>query len=181
MLVRHLAIGQLGELLLQRRPLRRGLRSIAWMSSGNLLDRRLGRTLAVAAARSRRSARGSSAVFASHAASFSACGLTLAGRGQRQVVARQQRGEERLQAVVVLLQDRIELVVVAAGAAHAQAEEDVGGHVGDVVEDVGPLAGGRRAGCTRRCPAAGSRWRPGPSGSSGASSSPASCSATKRS
>ena len=33
------------------------------------------------------------------------------------------RGEERLQAVVVVLRDRVELVVVAAGAADRQAEE----------------------------------------------------------
>ena len=31
-------------------------------------------------------------------------------------------------------------MVVAAGAADAQAEEDVAGHVGDVVEDRRPLA-----------------------------------------
>ena len=30
-------------------------------------------------------------------------------------------------------------MVVAAGAADAQPEEDLAGHVGDVVEDVGPL------------------------------------------
>ena len=30
-------------------------------------------------------------------------------------------------------------MIVAAGAADAQAEEDLAGHVGDVVEDVGPL------------------------------------------
>ena len=37
--------------------------------------------------------------------------------GQRQVVAGQERSEKRLEPVVVLLQDRIELMVVAAGAA----------------------------------------------------------------
>ena len=47
--------------------------------------------------------------------------------------------EEAAEGVVVALQDRIELMVVAAGALHAGAEEDVAGGVGDVVQDVLPL------------------------------------------
>ena len=61
---------------------------------------------------------------------------------QSQVIARQERREERLQPVIVLLEDRIELVIVATGAAHAQAQEDLTRDVGDVVEDVGPLSAG---------------------------------------
>ena len=57
------------------------------------------------------------------------------------VLGHEQRREERLQPEVVLLQDRVELVVVAAGALHAHAEEDIGGDVGDVVENVRPLEG----------------------------------------
>ena len=52
-----------------------------------------------------------------------------------------QRGEEGLEAEVVVLQDGVELVVMAAGAADGEAEEDLAGEVGDLVEDVGPLAG----------------------------------------
>ena len=63
----------------------------------------------------------------------------LPGPGERQIVARQERSEERLEPVIVLLKDRVELVVVAAGTADAQPEEDLAGDVGDVVEDVGPL------------------------------------------
>jgi hypothetical protein len=67
-------------------------------------------------------------------------GRSLFGARQRHVVARQQGSEERLQAEVVLLQQRIELVIVAASAAQPQPEEHVGRHVGDVVERIGPLA-----------------------------------------
>ena len=50
------------------------------------------------------------------------------------------RGEEiRLQPVVVLLQDRVELVVVAAGAAHAHAQHHVSRHVGQIVQNDRPL------------------------------------------
>ena len=59
--------------------------------------------------------------------------------GRRQVLARQERCEERLEPVIVFLEDRVELVVVASGAADAQPEEDLARDVGDVVEDVGPL------------------------------------------
>ena len=63
----------------------------------------------------------------------------LSWRCQRQVVARQERSEKRLEPVIVLLQDRVELVIVAAGAADAQPEEDLARDVGDVIQDVGPL------------------------------------------
>ena len=46
-----------------------------------------------------------------------------AGGGDGQVAAERGRGEERLQAVVVGLRDRLELVVVAAGAGDRQPEE----------------------------------------------------------
>ena len=54
---------------------------------------------------------------------------------QLEVVAPAHRREEGAQAVVVLLQDRVELVVVAAGAAHAQPHEHLAGIVGHVGED----------------------------------------------
>ena len=59
----------------------------------------------------------------------------LSGRSSRG----KQRGEERLEPVVVFLEDRIELVIVAAGTADAQAKENVAGHVGEVVLDRMPL------------------------------------------
>ena len=58
------------------------------------------------------------------------------GQQRHVIVDRAGVGEERLQPVVVLLQDRIELVIVAAGAAERQAEEDGAGGVGDVVQDL---------------------------------------------
>jgi hypothetical protein len=45
-----------------------------------------------------------------------------------------QRGEEALQAVIVFLEDGIELVVVAAGALDGQPQKGGAEHVGDVVE-----------------------------------------------
>ena len=48
-------------------------------------------------------------------------------------------GEEGLEPVVVLLEDGIELVVVATRALHAETEEDITRRVGDVVQDGGPL------------------------------------------
>ena len=44
-------------------------------------------------------------------------------------------GEKRLQAVVIVLRDRVELVIVAAGAAHRQAEEGSADGVGHLGED----------------------------------------------
>ena len=89
----------------------------------------------------------------------------------------QQRGEERLEAVVVGLEDRVELVVVAAGAADASGRGTTS-PVASVMSlrIVLPLLLARRAGCTRTVP-----WRRKPvatsaSGSPGRSSSPASCS-----
>ena len=55
------------------------------------------------------------------------------------VVAPLDRREEGPQTLVVCFQDRIVFVVVATGAAEAHAEEHVGGRLGGVVEDVGPL------------------------------------------
>ena len=49
-------------------------------------------------------------------------------------------GEETAKGEVVALEDRVELMVVAAGALHAGSEEHVAGGVGQVVEDVLPLA-----------------------------------------
>ena len=60
------------------------------------------------------------------------------GRDERHVVPPAKGSEERLQLVVVALQDRIKLVVVAAGTAHAHRQKDVAGDVGHLVEDVGP-------------------------------------------
>ena len=56
----------------------------------------------------------------------------------RNVIVRRRVREERLQPVVVGLQDRIELVIVAAGAAVGQAHEDRARRIGDVVEDLLP-------------------------------------------
>jgi hypothetical protein len=64
----------------------------------------------------------------------------LGRRRERQVVAPEQAAEERLEREVIALQDRVELVIVAARAAHAEAEDRVAGHVRDVVQDVAPLA-----------------------------------------
>ena len=68
--------------------------------------------------------------------------LALLRRCDLGLLKQAHRREERLEAEVVLLQDGIELVVVAARALHAHAHEDIGGRVGDVVEHVHPLAGG---------------------------------------
>ena len=71
-------------------------------------------------------------------------------------------------------------MIVAAGTADAQAEKDLAGHVGDLVEDVGPLpAHVALVVFVRSQPQiAGGDCS---SGSSGSSSSPASCSVKKRS
>ena len=55
---------------------------------------------------------------------------------ERIIVAEPGGGEERLEPVEVGLADRVELVVVAAGAADRQAEEDQAGRLGDVVQRV---------------------------------------------
>ena len=60
------------------------------------------------------------------------------GRDERHVVPPAKGSEERLQLVIVALQDRIKLVVVAAGTAHAHRQKDVAGDVGHLVEDVAP-------------------------------------------
>ncbi len=64
----------------------------------------------------------------SAAAKASCSGL----RGDRDVGRSSERGEERLEPVVVGRRDRVELVVVAAGAADRQAEEDRADGAGDL-------------------------------------------------
>ncbi len=64
--------------------------------------------------------------------------LSSPGRGQRIIVAEPGGREERLEPVEVRLADRVELVVVAAGAADRQAEEDQARRLGDVVQGVLP-------------------------------------------
>ena len=96
-------------------------------------------------------------------------------------------GEDRLQAVVVRLLDRIELVIVAAGAVDRQADERRHGRHHHVV------AIEKRAMCLSTVPSRSSAWptkshgpaamKPVatmPCGLSGNSTSPASCSSTKR-
>ena len=72
---------------------------------------------------------------------FFAIRRLLLRRGEQEIIARLDRREERLQAVVIFLENRIELVIVAACALHAEAEENIRGHVRDVVQDVRPLPG----------------------------------------
>jgi len=85
-----------------------------------------------------------------------------------------------MQREIIDLARSVELVIVAAGAADGQTEEDSAGRVGDIVEDLLPalfeigsvvLVGPEpvEAGATRA------------SGLSGSNSSPASCWRTKRS
>ena len=64
----------------------------------------------------------------------------LGRRGEDEVFAREERGEEGLEAVVILLEERVELVVVATRALEADAEERVGARVRDVFENALPLA-----------------------------------------
>ena len=54
------------------------------------------------------------------------------------IVAEPRRGEEGLEPVEVGLPDRVELVVVAPGAADRQPEEDQARRLGDVVQGVLP-------------------------------------------
>ena len=56
--------------------------------------------------------------------------------GDNDVIARQHRREERLEPEVIGLQDGVELVIVALGAAHRQAEEGLAGDAGDFVKDL---------------------------------------------
>ena len=64
--------------------------------------------------------------------------LDCPGVRRRQVIPRLHRREECLKPVIVRLQDRVELVVVAAGAADRQAQEDLAGDIGHVVENLLP-------------------------------------------
>ena len=60
------------------------------------------------------------------------CGLVR----QRDVISRAHIGEERLQAVVIRLKNRVVFVVVAARAAESQAGEDGAYGVSDIVQDL---------------------------------------------
>ena len=62
-------------------------------------------------------------------------------RRHRNVLASRQAGEECPQSVIVLLKDRVEFVIVTAGAAHAEAENCIADRVGQIIEDRVPLAG----------------------------------------
>ena len=57
---------------------------------------------------------------------------------ERRLVLDARVGKERLQAIVILVQDRIELVIVTPGASIRQAEEGGRHRVGDVVQKLLP-------------------------------------------
>ena len=63
----------------------------------------------------------------------------LGGRGEHEVFAWEERGEEGLEPIVILLEERVELVVVATRALEADAKERVRRGVRDVFEDALPL------------------------------------------
>ena len=46
---------------------------------------------------------------------------------------RRQRRKERLQPKIIRLQNRIELVIMTAGAPHAQSEEHIPGYIGEFI------------------------------------------------
>ena len=139
-LIGDLSVSQGADLAFQRRTLRFRLARIALMSSGNLAVAE-----AVPLSRYGRSSASNSRgprpppSPTPRRDRYSA----TPGPRHRQVVAGQERCEKGLEPVIVLLKDRVELVIVAAGEADAQPEEDLAGDVGDVVEDVGPLPGAR--------------------------------------
>ena len=60
--------------------------------------------------------------------------LALPASRRRDRRAGQHAGEDGLKAIIIGLRDRIEFVVVAAGAAERQAEERRAGHVRQIVE-----------------------------------------------
>ena len=78
------------------------------------------------------------AIWARQAATTCLVSLSSPGRGQRIIVAEPGGREERLEPVEIRLADRVELVIVAAGAADRQAEEDQARRLGDVVQGVLP-------------------------------------------
>ena len=107
------------------------------------------------------------------------CGNLLA-RQHGDVIVGRGVGEEGLQAVIIGLQNRIELVIVAARAAVGQAQKDAPGRIGDVVENLLPaLLQIARVALVRIVAVEAGRDRA--SGLSGHISSPAICSCTKRS
>ena len=57
----------------------------------------------------------------------------------RDIVARFDRSKERLKSIVVLLQDRIELVIVASSTREPQPEEYFSRYIRQIIEDVIPL------------------------------------------
>src|SRR5262249_20103536 len=61
--------------------------------------------------------------------------LPLGGARRDDVIPWYDGCEERLEPVVVLSKDRVELVIMTSGAAEAQAKEHLGGDVRHVVED----------------------------------------------
>ena len=63
----------------------------------------------------------------------------LRDSANRHRVARQQWREERLHPVIITLENRVELVIVASGTLQAQAQKHVAGDVGDVSKNVTPL------------------------------------------
>ena len=62
-------------------------------------------------------------------------GAAFGGGHQHFVIFDPRIGEERLQPVVILLQNRVEFVIVAAGAAKGQAQEGWRDRIGNVVQD----------------------------------------------
>ncbi len=66
-------------------------------------------------------------------------GLLFISRHQGHIIPWQHRREKRPQAVIIRPQDRIKLVIVAAGAPHAQPKKRIGCHVRHVDQHLVPL------------------------------------------
>ena len=62
--------------------------------------------------------------------------LALRGRGNRTLAIDLHRSEEGLKTVVIALGERLELMIVAARAAHGQAKKSQRGGIGNIVERV---------------------------------------------
>ena len=113
-LIRDLAVGQGADLLLEERPILLRLRAGSpecppgtWPSPRRAPLSRYGCSMALIW---RRIVCGG---FLPRSL-FCSIGSPFVRAGHRQVVARQERREERLKPVVILLEDRVELVIVAA-------------------------------------------------------------------